>query len=93
MNALMLDAHHDDPQGAVLSDRQGDVTGSYEMVHHLASLLTMRFDLCRRGPVMMSIIQVIPRHFVHTYRQHGFQGRVDALIDEPGDVELVDEKY
>ena len=38
------------------------------------------------------LIQIIPRHFVDADRARGFDFFIDALIDQIGDVEFVDEE-
>src|SRR5699024_7464627 len=48
-----------------------------------------RFD---GGPVIVNIVQIIPTHFVHADSENGFHVRVEALVDESGQQQFVDEK-
>ena len=40
----------------------------------------------------MRVVEIIPAHFVHTDCEHGLEARIDALRNQLGEQQLVDEK-
>ena len=49
----------------------------------------MRFDLRWSRPIVMGVVQIVPRHFVDTDRQNRLKCRVNSLIDQLGNIQLV----
>ena len=70
MNALVLDAHHDRPEGIVPVDGQCQRQGRDHAVDQGTHLVTVGLDLGDRRPVVVGIVEIVPGHFVDTDGEH-----------------------
>ena len=82
VNTFVFDAHQNDPHGAVPLNRHGKITFTNEFVNDLASRITVGFYFGGCGPIVVIVVQVIPRHFVDANSEHRFDFFVDALVDQ-----------
>ena len=92
VDALVFDAHQNHPERVFPADRQREVGLADNFVHHGPRLAPVVRHLGHGRPVVVGVIQVIPAHLVHTDGEHGFELRVDALGDQAGQQQFVDEK-
>ena len=92
MDALMLDAHQDRPPRMVPVDRQRERRGLNQPVDDLAHPVAVVAHFVDTRPVVMGFVEIVPAHLVHAHREHGFEFRIDALPDQPGEHQLVDEE-
>ena len=92
VDTLVLDAHHHRPERILPADRQREGRLADHAVDHRAHLVAVGGDLGHGGPVVARVVEVVPAHLVHADREHRFQARIDALLDQAGEQELVDEE-
>jgi hypothetical protein len=86
----MFDAHHDHPPGAVPRDRQLQRHRLDQVIHDSANPVAIGLHIRHARPVVVLLVQIVPRHFVHAYREQCLISRVDPLVDESRKQELVD---
>ena len=77
-----------------LSQPIGRVSGSCVIrpSTRVRDLITVCLHLLPGRPVVMPFIQIIPGHFVNTDGKHRLEVRVDPLVYDPGDIQLVDKE-
>ncbi len=93
MYTLVFDAHHDNPKWVFPTNRHGDRYRRDQVVDYVTRLVTVVQYFCGRGPVVVSVVQVVPRHLIDADRKHRFDARVEAFRDQFGDMQLVNEEY
>ncbi len=92
MDARVLDPHHDRPEGVVPVDGQRQRQGLDHLIDQCAHLVAVGLDLGDRRPVIVLVVQVVPRHLVDADGKQRLEARIDALLDDLGDDQLVDVK-
>ena len=92
MDALMFDAHQYRPPRMVPVDRQRERDCCNQPVDNFAHPVAVFAHFVDTRPVVMGFVEVVPAHFIDTHREHRFEFRIDALPDQPGQHQLVDEK-
>ena len=90
MDAGVLDTHQDGPGRAAPGDRQRQGEGGDDRVDHVADLAPEVLRLGHARPVVMGLVEVVPRHLVDPDREHRFEAGVDPFGDDAGDDQLVD---
>ena len=90
VNPRMLDAHHDHPPRTVPRNRQLERHRPDGLVHDGANAIAIRLHFRDGRPVVVFLVQVVPRHLVHAHGKHGFAGRVKPALQESRQNELVD---
>ena len=56
MNALVLNAHHDDPHWAIPSDRESEVDCFNEAIDDFSCLVAMAFDFGWSWPIIIGFV-------------------------------------
>ncbi len=90
VDASVLDAHHNHPPRTVPSNGQLQRHRLDQIIHDGANAIAIRLHFRDGRPVVVLLIQVVPRHLIHAHGKHGFVGRVDPLLNEFRQNELVD---
>ncbi|EKD35803.1 MAG: hypothetical protein ACD_75C01772G0001, partial [uncultured bacterium] len=90
MDPLVLDAHHDRPEGIVPGNRQRQRQAPDDPFNQFPHLAPVGPHLVHRRPVIMLFVQVVPGHLVDPDGKHRLKGGIDPAVDEPGDIQLVD---
>ena len=62
------------------------------MINHNPDLVTVGLDLGDAWPVIVVVIQIIPRHLVDADGKQRLIVGIDAFLDDLGDDQLVDVK-
>ena len=91
VDALVFDAHQDDPERVVPADRQGQRLRADQAVDGGACRPAVFAHRGDGRPVVAGVVEVVPAHFVDADGEHRFVAGVDAL-DQPGQRQLVDEE-
>ena len=92
VNALVLDAHQHRPERALPANRQGERGVADDAVDQRPHPPPVVGDLGHRRPVVAGVVEVVPAHFVDANGEHRLEARVEALVDQAGEDELVDEE-
>src|SRR5690554_7727324 len=92
MNSLMLNTHHNYPEWTVPVDRQFYRSVIYYLKNCFFYLITIYTYLMYRRPVIMIIIQIIPNHLIYTNSEYGFKFRINSMIYDLGQKELINKK-
>ena len=92
MNALMFTSHQHDPKWILPSNGQMQRCLFYKAKHSFFDFFSVVFNLFEFWPVMGVALEIVPCHFIDTYSEDGFEVRIDALVYQTGDIELVYEK-
>ena len=92
MDTLVLNTHQYRPARVGLPDRYCQREYINQLVHAVADLVTISAHGSDGRPVVMCLIQVIPRHFIHTNGKHGLETGINACSDQFCQQKLVDEK-
>jgi hypothetical protein len=90
VNPLVLDAHQNHPERIVPVDRHHQRQGPDGLVHQRAHGVAVRLDLGQCRPVVMRRVQIVPGHFVDADSEHGFEPRIDPVVGNPCNDQLVD---
>ena len=89
MDALMLNPHQDHPGRTLPVQRQRQRHLFNKLDHPTTDLAPIVMQFRHRRPVIMTVIQIVPAHFIDTNRQHRFDMVIDTLIDKPRRHQLV----
>ena len=92
MDALVLDTHQHRPPGMVPADGQLQRGLQDHIADDRPDLVAVGLDLSDARPVVVCRVEIVPAHLVHPDRKHGFKAGMDALTDQPGQQQLVDEE-
>ena len=92
VNMFMLNPHHHRPKRIIPADRQGKRRVANHLVNHLPSFVAVGPHLLNSGPIIAGIVQIVPTHFIHTHCEHGFQARINSLIDQPHQQKFINKK-
>ena len=57
---------------------------------HARTVSRYDFDLSERRPVVVGLVQIIPRHFIDADGEHGFEARIDPLVGDLRDDQFID---
>ena len=88
MNFLVFDSHHYDPSIGVPADLGTDVINYRQ--DHLLDFLAISCDFSDCWPVVVSIIKIIPVHFINSDCENGLKLGIDSISDESFVEQLVD---
>ena len=88
----MFDPHHDRPEGVVPIDGQLERKCLDHMINHCPDLVAVGLDLGDTWPVIVVVIQIVPRHLVNADGKQRLVLGIDALLDDLGDDQFVDVK-
>ena len=91
VDALVLDAHQDDPERVFPADGQGQGLRADQVVDSCARRPPVIAHSSDARPVVTGVVEVVPAHFIDADGEHRFVAGVDAL-DQAGQRQLVDEK-
>ena len=89
MNTLMLNAHQDHPGRALPADRQRDRHGLDQIADQRFNTSTVFTDFINGGPVIVTVIEIVPAHLIHTNRHHRFDTIVQTRINEASGHQLI----
>ena len=92
MDEFVLDPHQDDPPRIVPGNRQAQRYCPDQPVDRNAHGLAIAAHFIDARPVVAHVVQVVPAHFIDTDGEHRFEARIDALLDQASQHQLVDEK-
>ena len=92
VDALVLDAHHDDPPRVIPADRQLQRQRLYQPADRRTHLLAVVLHRGDAGPVVARVVEIVPAHFVDADGEHRLERRIDAPFDQTGEQQLVDEE-
>ena len=90
VNPLVLDAHEDDPCRRIPADGKFQRHRLDELVHQVADGRPVATDRRHGGPVIVGLVEVVPRHLVHAHRHHRLEMGVDPRRDVSAGGQLVD---
>lgn len=74
------------------ADRQGERQAADQLVDQRTHGVAVGAHLVDTRPVVTAFAEVVPAHFVDTDGEHRFETGVDALLDQAGEDQLVDEE-
>ena len=86
----MFNPHQDDPEGIVPVNRHAQGHRPDDFVDARSHRVAIRLDLSERWPVVVGLVQIIPRHFIDAHGEHGFEARIDPLVGDLGDDQFID---
>ena len=92
MDPLVFDPHEECPEGIVPVDGHRQRRRADGLIDHRPHRVAICLDLRKRWPVVMGVVQIVPRHLVDSDGKHRFEAGVDPPIGELGDDELVDKE-
>jgi hypothetical protein len=81
----MFDPHHDRPERVVPIDGQHEGKRLDHMINHRPDLVTVGLDLGNAWPVIVVVIQIVPRHLVDADGKQRLVVGIDAFFDDLGD--------
>ena len=88
----MLYPHHDGPEGVVPIDRQREWKSLDHMIDHGTDLVAVGLNFGNAWPIIIVVIQIIPRLFIDADGEYRLKMWVDAFLYDLGDDQFVDVK-
>ena len=85
----MLDTHQNHPRRAVPVQRQFQRHLFDKLSNERVNLAAIVAQLRHARPAVVTVIKVVPTHFIHADCQHGFNFVINALLNQPRGHQLI----